>query len=476
MLVRKSFLRIVVILVISLTAAIPMQGIAKTTELVVGLASTATVGEDTLAMVKAFEKENPDIHIKPVALGLGGAGEAKFLAMLAGGLQIDVVTNPWLTGWPAYGLQGILADLTPWIKKDEKEIDVKDFSPLSLSGCKVGGKTLMLPFTGALSRSLLTYNRDLLDEAGLEPPPTDWDDKSWTIQKWAQYCSKLTRIDAHGILTQLGAVDFYHGMLVGFYNFSAAFGGDFFAWDEESKLTGLPKKSAFDTVENLRAAEFINDFIFKYKASYGVPGTRLDSTMTNVNFYWTRGKGGFWFYLLDPKDRGLEAEFKVGVAPLPWASPNPRARGWMSTFIYGYGMVKNTKHPEEAWRFIKWATSKEAPKLIAAAKPSPGTPGTNARISVIMEHLAYYPKYPMYSWMPPRDFYKVIEGSIKYGTLPDARNVVIGYQEVYNVVDPLYVKAVVQNAMPPSQFLKEAQRLADIELQKVAAKYGLYKK
>lgn len=146
----------------------------------------------------------------------------------------------------------------------------------------------------------------------------------------------------------------------------------------------------------------------------------------------------------------------------------------MSTFVYGYGMVKNTRHPEEAWRFIKWATSKEAPKLVAKATGKAW--GPNARISLAMEKLSQYPKAPMYSWMSRTAFYDVVQGAIKYGTLPDARNVVIGYQEVYNVVNPLYIKAVVNNAMPIPQFLKEAQRLADIELQKLASKYGLYGK
>ena len=96
------------------------------------------------------------------------------------------IQNDWSTGTNSidvgvfaagWGVEldaaGLLEDLDPYIAKDDK-IDLDDIAPYFREfGQKVGGKTKLLMVDGDFQ--MVYYRKDVLENAGLEPPKT-WED------------------------------------------------------------------------------------------------------------------------------------------------------------------------------------------------------------------------------------------------------------------------------------------------------------
>jgi multiple sugar transport system substrate-binding protein len=57
---------------------------------------------------------------------------------------------------------------------------------------KRNGKYYALPNFYSYGKFVL-YNAGMLAEAGLKPPPTDWEDRSWTWDIYLDYARKLTK-------------------------------------------------------------------------------------------------------------------------------------------------------------------------------------------------------------------------------------------------------------------------------------------
>lgn len=86
--------------------------------------------------------------------------------------SIDV--GVFAAGWGVeLDASGLLEDLDPYIAKDDK-IDLDDIAPYFREfGQKVGGKTKLLMVDGDFQ--MVYYRKDVLENAGLEPPKT-WED------------------------------------------------------------------------------------------------------------------------------------------------------------------------------------------------------------------------------------------------------------------------------------------------------------
>ncbi|MFB7009204.1 MULTISPECIES: ABC transporter substrate-binding protein [unclassified Streptomyces] len=126
--------------------------------------------KDFLAQVKAFEKANPDIRIKPT----DALWDAKtFPARLASG-QLETVFRVPLTYPPEMIERHQIADLSEEIKElpHGAEFDKRLLAPATGSDGKMYGIPTEVYSVG------LVYNRELFTRAGLDPdkPPTTWDE------------------------------------------------------------------------------------------------------------------------------------------------------------------------------------------------------------------------------------------------------------------------------------------------------------
>ncbi|MBO9625214.1 MAG: extracellular solute-binding protein [Microbacterium sp.] len=122
------------------------------------------------AQEKQFEKEHPDIDIIGVEYEWEGP---TFAVQLAGGSLPDVFTVPF-TDSKTLLENGQLMDVTAEVK----ELGYADkFNPIILDGV-TGGDGKIYGFPRQAYAMGLHYNRDLFEQAGLDPdsPPTTWDE------------------------------------------------------------------------------------------------------------------------------------------------------------------------------------------------------------------------------------------------------------------------------------------------------------
>ncbi len=167
------------------------------------------------ALEKLIQKWNdirPDIRVK----GLSQSDYQKQLTAITGGNPPDIASNfgqdvvPW-------GERGAMMPLDDYIKKDN--VDLGDFVPAALSSSQSNGKTYALPI--AMHVSMLFYNKELLEKAGLNGPPE-------TMGQLKEYIAKLSVKEDGGKLQRLGL---WPG--VDAFTFSYAYGGSYY--DAENK-------------------------------------------------------------------------------------------------------------------------------------------------------------------------------------------------------------------------------------------------
>ncbi|ALS29926.1 ABC transporter substrate-binding protein [Paenibacillus sp. 32O-W] len=130
-------------------------------------------------MLAEFHKKYPHITVEPVFQGAYVDLHKKLQAAVAA-KEVPAVTNVEVSVLPNFADSGVFADLTPYIERDQ--VDLNDFSQGMLQAYAYNGKQYGLPLI--VSTSVFIYNKTLLDELGVEPPQT-WDDIEAYNQKVA---------------------------------------------------------------------------------------------------------------------------------------------------------------------------------------------------------------------------------------------------------------------------------------------------
>ncbi|MDQ1565113.1 MAG: multiple sugar transport system substrate-binding protein [Actinomycetota bacterium] len=123
-----------------------------------------------LARVKDFEKQNPNITVKPST----EAWDAQtFQAKLAGGTLPTVMATS-LTYSHELIANGQLPNMTPYLKQLNM---IGDLNPLAVKNVQDSKGQIYTVPTGLFSVGL-AYNRKIFQEAGLDPnkPPTTWNE------------------------------------------------------------------------------------------------------------------------------------------------------------------------------------------------------------------------------------------------------------------------------------------------------------
>ena len=144
-------------------------------------------------IVDLFMEKNPDVKVELMMLPWD-AYHRKILTMFAAGSKLDVMrlANSY---FPQFMEKGALLPLDDLVTKDKEEIDLDDFYPEALMGCRAeNGQICGLPVD--IAGWAIYYNRGLFDSAGRPYP-----DESWTWDTLLDVAKKLTRdLDGDGII------------------------------------------------------------------------------------------------------------------------------------------------------------------------------------------------------------------------------------------------------------------------------------
>lgn len=300
--------------------------------------------------VAEFMRRNPDIEVVLDYVSYAEK-ETKYMTAIEAGVGPDVMhLGPAEISFGLFASRGYFYDLTPFIAREEPGF-LDAWYPAVVQALTYNGKIYALG--NNYQPMVLMWNKRLFAEAGLDPekPPATWDE-------FLAYAKALTRdrdgdgrIDTWGFGT-VGRVD--PGFQLRFTPVLYSFGADYLTPDLRCAAINSPA-----------AKEAVKFWVELYTVHGVIPPGVTDMSPGKVREQFAAEKIAMkitsaWNL---PIVRTLRPELPwaeiIGVAPIPVKRGlDPEYR--TTAFLSYYAMNRNTKHPEAAWRLLKFLTSKEA--------------------------------------------------------------------------------------------------------------------
>ena len=269
----------------------------------------------------------------------------KLLTQSAGGLLPDVLfmgVDEALQFYP----RGLLEPLDAYMDSD-KDFHLEDYYSQSLEPVHFKGRIYAVPRDfGTIS--VVYYNEDLFQKAGLPPPTDDWD--------WGRFlfdAQQLTRRDTSGRVTCWGFMDDWVNPDPWVYSMGAYWVDDYrnptrYRLDDPKLAAGIQSRA---------------DLSLKYR----VAPTQADRTQmggTSAADFFLNGQTAMFFSGIwkTPYLR-QGTKFKWDVAMFP-KGPAGKRGFWLGSACYG--MSSSSQHKDAAWKLIRFLTDEEAEKTFAS--------------------------------------------------------------------------------------------------------------
>jgi multiple sugar transport system substrate-binding protein len=270
-------------------------------------------------VVKAFEKENPDIDVR-VETAPYDSYFTKLQTAVAGGTAPDTFELNY-ENFVTYADSGALAEL--------EGVDEAPFAPKLLEAFQYDGKQYGLP--ESFSNVVLFYNKDLFAKAGVEEPTADW---TWAEE--AAAAKKLTDKKS-GVFGDYQPVSFHE-----FYKALAQAGGSFLNEDKSA--------AAFNSPEGVKAAEWLVE-----KMGTTMP-TEADGVGTPDydSGLFKSGKLAMWH-------TGIWMFSAMADAPFEWdivVEPGDVQKA-SAMFTNGVAVSSATKNTDAAQAWVEYLTGSE---------------------------------------------------------------------------------------------------------------------
>lgn len=341
---RVIFIAVAVVAAMGLAVA----SAAKTVELTFLHRTHTQEMEWADLVIQGFERANPTTHVTLVTSPAGTAYQEKVAVMSAAGQAPDVFTG--------YGdklgfiVRGFAADVTELAERDKAALQVNGFFPGVWDAPTFQGKRYGVPLT--ITTQLVFYNQDMLLRHGLPLLPTSWDDTSWTWDRLLEYGKRLTVTDADRRAQQLAITQATEVILP---DVCWMFGGDWF--EPQAYETGWADKVTFTRPENIKAYNALVELYANYAADGPAKGISAWQGFVEgrIAMDWI---GGWRMGAIQDTRKGGGLSFSLALGPPPLVKNRANTR-WTNPLF----MSSTTKHPEEAWKFIKFATNQENQEL-----------------------------------------------------------------------------------------------------------------
>jgi multiple sugar transport system substrate-binding protein len=302
------------------------------------------------ALAEKFNSTHDTIEIEFLIVPVE-ENRTRYLAMLAGG------NAPQLVG--PNGISTIAqffdtwADITPFLEAEN--FDTSDFYAPSLELNRYPDKNTGLPL--GLFPSFVLYNIDMFDAAGVDYPPEDYDDTSWTYDELRSRALLLT-LDANG--NNATSPDFDPENIVqwGFSDAWTDMRGMLTRWGAPN--VGRPTTEDYRTAvanseEWVYGLQWFSDgiwndhFIPNAEQQTGIESTGaapLESGLIAMFYTHT-------WYLGEAMN---DLPFEVGIAPAPF---NQKGQRIARIHADNFTIPAAAEHQEEAWEVMKWLTAPE---------------------------------------------------------------------------------------------------------------------
>ncbi len=279
-------------------------------------------------MADEFEKENPNIKIDIQVNGWSDYWTALEAAATGGSLPDTFWMHSNNINY--YGANGQLLDLTDYIEKSEA-VDLANYPEGLDQIYNIDGKQYAIPKD--YDTIALWYNKTLFDEAAIDYP-----DETWTWDDLKEAAKKLTKADG----TQYGFCAGLHNQ-EGYYNFVYQNGGEIISdskvsgYDEEKTIAGIEEYFSF-------VKEGLSPEIYDDQAR----AEAIQNGLCAMGLFGSWNLSGF------AATDFMTTNFNCAVLPMS-------NDGGKATIFNGLGnaISATTKHPDEAWKWVEYLSSKE---------------------------------------------------------------------------------------------------------------------
>jgi multiple sugar transport system substrate-binding protein len=369
-------------------------------------------------VLPGWQKAHPDIFLKVLNIVQDDIA-VKREAIIAAKEPLDVWSPNWGgDGFASDRTRGLLADLTPLIDRDK--FDTSDYIPEIFKIYSAEGKQYGIPFLS--TGTYVYYNMKLFDEAKIPYPPTSWDDKSWTWDKFVALAKQLTKNpeDPNTGVYGAGAGDLWPK----FDAVPLIFGKD--PWSKESLETGFSGDLNITDDATINAFQKFHDLTYVDKVA---PDDATGQALSQLGGQFQSGRvamemaggWGHWSYkslINDPNG------FCWGAAPLPWGSPDANIRATIFTDPWAITAGLSQEQTDLGWEFIKFLAGPESSKAYTDATGAPPT-----RKSLLE---GYYKQYE--KCMAPDKVKEVFTGAFTHGR-ESSNHLLVGYNELSSTWD-----------------------------------------
>jgi multiple sugar transport system substrate-binding protein len=288
-------------------------------------------------VVDDFHAANPGIKVK-VEVSDWDSYWTKLNTLVAGGSPPDIfaMDAPLYLDWQS---RGALLNLKPYIDKSPGFLD--GFYPQTLQAYQLASGYYGLPRD--FQTVVVFYNKEMFDAAGVAYPSPDWtyDDLRETAKKLTLDQDGDGKTDQYGFYADLWDMELFWSEAIW------AFGGEIISADQTQTLIGEPNaRQAWELIDAM-----VKDGSIAPPATMGEYGDDMFqakvAAMTPIGHWAVPGYVG--------------AGIQLGVAPMP-VGPAGRATSVNSA---GFVLSKDSKYPEAAWEFVKFALSEAGQKRLA---------------------------------------------------------------------------------------------------------------
>lgn len=267
------------------------------------------------AQAATFEKKNPGVNIDLVQT-VGSQHDQKLLAGMSTGSTPDLFINNIVVDFPTLVSAGVLLDLTKYWKTSP----VRTQFPENAAWTSKGRVYNLMSYTNLLG---MYYNKDILDEYGIQPPTTL--DELTAAMKKVQAGGKYQGVALSGAPTVEGAWLFapqFLGQGVDYCNLS----------DEKSNV-----QTAFDRVADWRKSDLIPKAAATWDQNASWQQFMTGKYAFGINGNWQLGNV-------------KKASFAYGTVQFP-APEGGKSQVFPGG--EGFGIGSKSKNPTLAWKFLE---------------------------------------------------------------------------------------------------------------------------
>lgn len=344
----------------------PAQSAPKKRDLVIWGISVGPETKGQEAVIREFERRNPDIRVRLLSMGAGRMDPQKLMTSIVGNVAPDVINQDRFTisDWASRGAFRSLDDL---IARDRATDPLtptpEQYYRAPWAEATYQGKVYGIP--SSADNRILYWNRGIFHEkaaelraAGLDPerPPRTWSEV-------LAYSRVITEKNPDGTLKRAGFMPNFGNSWLYLYAFQM----------NQNFISPDGRRCTMATPGTETALKFMLD---GYDIIGGYENARSFESgfLGKENDAFIIGKvamkvDGDWI-LNDLSRYGPEVDF--GVAPPPIPDDRLNRKGAFAnekepyvTWVGGFSLAipKGARNVEDGWRYIKWASSVEGQML-----------------------------------------------------------------------------------------------------------------